>query len=127
MNQTPQLRLLLDEHYPATLAQSLREAGIDTVSIVEERPDLLGATDSIVLLAATAEGRAVVTEDVSTFSVAITQVPGHSGVLYCRSKVFRRTPPGLMKLKRALIVLASYPPAGLGVEPLVWWLASPDT
>jgi hypothetical protein len=78
-----------------------------------------------VLQAAVAEGRIVVTEDVSTFSVAITVVPHHVGVVYCHHSRFPRTRAGLERLRKALCVLAADPPAGLGEHPAVWWLAKP--
>jgi len=119
------IRLLLDEHYPASLARTLSGAGIDTVAVVADRPALIGATDVEVLLTAVMEGRAVVTEDVATFPAAIAQVPDHRGVVYCRSQVFRRTPAGLVVIERALALLATDPPAGLGTAPIIWWLSAP--
>lgn len=75
---------------------------------------------------AIAEGRLIVTEDVSTFNVAIAFVPHHIGVVYCHHARFPRTRPGLARLHKALGALASDPPAGLGEHPLVWWLTNPD-
>ncbi|MDR1119089.1 MAG: DUF5615 family PIN-like protein [Bifidobacteriaceae bacterium] len=123
MSGSAQVRFLLDEHYPPALAQRLVEAGIDAVALAGARPELLGAPDAEVLRAAVAEGRVVVTEDVTTFPAAIAEVPDHLGVVYCRSRVFHRTPAGLDKIRRALAALAADPPAGLGAAPLVWWLS----
>ena len=120
------LRLLLDEHYPAALARVLSAGGVDTVAVVADRPQLVGASDIDVLRTAAAEGRVVVTEDVTTFPVAIAALPDHAGVIYCRSSVFRRTPSGLAAIERALLHLAAAPPEGLGELPLVWWLAPAD-
>ena len=120
------LRFILDEHYPPSLARALSAAGIDTVALVADRPALVGATDAQVLAAAVAEQRVVVTEDVSTFPAAVALVPAHLGVVYCRSQVFRRTPAGLATIERALVQLAAHPPAGLGQAPVVWWLSSPE-
>ena len=116
------LRFLLDEHYPPSLAARLSELGVDAVAILSDRPGLLGATDADVLRAATDEGRVVVTEDVSTFPVAIRDVPHHVGVVYCRSTVFHRTAAGMVKIAAALAAIAADPPAGLGVQPVIWWL-----
>jgi hypothetical protein len=80
-----------------------------------------------VLRTAAAEVRAVVTEDVTTFPAAITAVPHHVGVIYCRSRVFHRTPAGLDKIRCALTALCLNPPAGLGTGPVVWWLAEADS
>ncbi|MDR2565476.1 MAG: DUF5615 family PIN-like protein [Bifidobacteriaceae bacterium] len=117
------IRLLLDEHYPPALARLLRETGIDAVAITADRPLLMGAPDSEVLMAAVADGRVVVTEDVTTFPAAVKRVPGHLGIVYCRSRAFPRTRGGLQRLAASLQCLASDPPPGLGSAPLEWWLA----
>jgi hypothetical protein len=117
-----QIRFLLDEHYPGWLAEDLTGAGIDTASLTAHRPVLRRADDARVLEAAASEGRVVVTEDVSTFAAAITLVPHHVGVVYCHHSRFPRTRPGLAKLRKALDALAQDPPAGLGEQPVVWWL-----
>ncbi|MCL2653395.1 MAG: DUF5615 family PIN-like protein [Propionibacteriaceae bacterium] len=116
------LRFLLDEHYPPALVILLAEHGVDAVGLLGDRPSLPGTPDSTVLRQAATEGRVVVTEDVSTFPAAVRDVPDHVGVVYCRSSVFRRTPAGLASLADALMALASNPPAGLGDQPVVWWL-----
>ncbi|MDR0848779.1 MAG: DUF5615 family PIN-like protein [Propionibacteriaceae bacterium] len=118
----PTPRILLDEHYPASLASLLMAEGIDVVAISVSGSPLLGATDTDVLKAATSQGRVVVTEDVSTFPYAIAAVPDHVGVVYCRSSVFRRAPDGIRHLAKALTRLLANPPVGLGSAPIVWWL-----
>ena len=85
------LRFLLDEHYPGWLAEDLTADGYDTVALTAHRPELRGADDGRVLAAAVAEGRVVVTEDVSTFSAAIALVPDHLGVVYCHHSRYPRT------------------------------------
>jgi predicted nuclease of predicted toxin-antitoxin system len=117
---------LLDEHYPPILARSLAAQGVDAVAIIGDRPHLTGASDARVLAAAAREGRVVVTEDVSTFALAVQEVPAHVGVVYCRSRVFQRTGKGLARIERALRLLAKDPPPGLGSAPLSWWLADPE-
>ena len=116
------LRLLLDEHYPPALADLLNQQGIDAVALVQRHPELLGAADAVVLQAAASQGRVVVTEDVTTFPVAITAVPDYAGVIYCRSAVFQRTAAGLPRLAAALAALVQSPPSGLGTTPATWWL-----
>jgi predicted nuclease of predicted toxin-antitoxin system len=125
-SEHPPIRFLLDEHYPGWLADELVAAGVDAVALNAHRPGLRGADDQRVLETAAAEGRVVITEDVSTFSIAIALVPHHVGVVYCHHARFPRTKAGLNKLRRALGALAADPPAGLGEQPVVWWLASPD-
>jgi hypothetical protein len=104
------------------LALALFGSGIDAVAITPDRPQLWGATDADVLRAAVAEGRVVVTEDVSTFPAAIAEVPDHVGVVYCRSQAFRRTPAGLARIAAALLALVQAPPPGSGEAPVIWWL-----
>jgi predicted nuclease of predicted toxin-antitoxin system len=125
-SEHPEIRFLLDEHYPGWLADELIADGVDAVALNVHRPELRGADDKRVLQAAAAESRVVITEDVSTFSVAIALVPHHVGVVYCHHARFPRTKAGLNKLRKALGQLAADPPAGLGEHPVVWWLASPD-
>src|SRR5579863_122362 len=117
------LRFLLDEHYPGWLAEELAGDGLDAVALTAHRPELRGADDGRVLLAAVAERRIVVTEDVSTFSAAAALVPDHVGIVYCHHARFPRTRPGLERLRKALSALATDPPAGLGEHPIVWWLS----
>jgi hypothetical protein len=124
-SERPAIRFLLDEHYPAWLADELTADGIDTVALNTHRPELRGSDDRRVLEAAVAEGRVVITEDVTTFSAAIAAVPHHVGVVYCHHARFPRTRPGLNKLHKALVALVSTPPDGLGEHPIVWWLANP--
>jgi predicted nuclease of predicted toxin-antitoxin system len=124
-SERAQIRFLLDEHYPGWLAAEITADGVDAAALIAHRPELRGADDRRVLEAAVAEGRIMVTEDVSTFSVAITLVPRHVGVVYCQHRRFPRTREGLIKLRKALVALAADPPAGLAEHPLVWWLPSP--
>lgn len=60
------MRLLLDEHYPAAIAEALRARGHDAVAVVE-RDDLRGLSDPALLVAAAAERRALASEDFGGF------------------------------------------------------------
>jgi hypothetical protein len=60
------LRILLDEMYPAALADQLRNRGHD-VSAITARPELRSLADADVFAAAQHERRAVVTENVADF------------------------------------------------------------
>lgn len=117
------MRFLLDEYYPSWLAVQLTEAGFDSVAVVL-RDDLRGVDDTTVLRVATEEQRVVVTEDVTTFSIAMTAVPEHAGVVFCHHRGFPRTRPGLARLGEALITFAETPPPGASRAPFVWWLAN---
>ncbi len=118
------LRLLLDDHQPGWLAEALTDDGLDVVSLTAEQPELRGADGTVVLRAAVAEGRVVVTEDVSTFGVAASHVPEHVGIVYCHHARFPRTRVCLHVLRGAPSALANEPPHGLGEQPIIWWLAS---
>lgn|SRR5690625_935918 len=117
------LRLLLDEHYPGWLAERLDEAGVDCAAVVL-RSELRGVGDTSLLRRATSEGRAVVTEDVTTFSMAIAAVPDHAGVVFCHHRRFPRTRPGLVRLGDALLALATAPPPTVSHPPFIWWLSA---
>ena len=116
------LKLLLDEHYPGWLAAQLADSGIDAQAVIV-RDDLRGTDDTNVLRAANSEARIVVTEDITTFSIAMTAAPEHAGVIFCHHARFPRTRPGLARLRQSLLRLAENPPIGLGEPGFVWWLA----
>ena len=121
----PPIKYLLDEHYPGWLAEALTADGVDTVALTAHRPELRGVDDRVVIEAAVADRRVVVTEDVSTFAAAITLTGPHIGVVFCHHRRFPRTRPGLERLRRALGELATHPPEGLGELPIEWWLTAP--
>lgn len=115
------IKLLLDEHYPGWLADQLTDAGIDAQAVIV-RDDIRGADDTSVLRVATSESRVVVTEDVTTFSIAMAAVPAHAGVIFCHHARFPRTRPGLARLRDSLLRLVNDPPGGFGEPSFVWWL-----
>lgn len=117
------LRLLLDEHYPGWLAERLGETGVDCAAVVL-RDDLRGIDDTSVLRVAAEEKRAVVTEDVTTFSIAMAAVPAHAGVIFCHYRRFPRTRPGLVRLGDALLALVGDPPPAARHASFVWWLSN---
>jgi len=61
------LRLLLDELYPAAIAEQLRVRGHDLVAVTA-RPELRALPDDAVFATAQQESRAVVTENIGDFS-----------------------------------------------------------
>ena len=62
----PYVKLLLDEHYSPIIARQLRGRGHD-IAAAQERDDLRGLGDREFFSRATAEGRALMTEDVGDF------------------------------------------------------------
>lgn len=100
------MRLLLDEHYTCAIAQELRRRGVDAVAIQQERPDLEGGDDDVVLRTATAERRVVVTNNVRDFAPLVEAfgVRGetHFGVIFTDDATFPRTQAGIGSIVLAL-------------------------
>ena len=66
------MKLLIDEMYPAALAQILRDDGHDAVSILED-PETRGLSDDAVYALAVSARRAVVTENAADFLAILRQ------------------------------------------------------
>jgi len=115
------LRLLLDEHYPASVTVRLTQRGVDAQGVIE-RADLRGRDDRRVLDVATAEGRVVVTEDVTTFLATMAKTPSFRGVIFCEAKRFPRRVSAFPRLEDALVNLVDHPPAIAEFPRFVWWL-----
>ena len=79
------MRLLLDEHYSPRIATELRERGHDVVSAAE-RDDVRGLGDRELWNVATAEGRALMTENAADFMPFVREAAAegarHSGVVF---------------------------------------------
>ncbi|MDE0492783.1 MAG: DUF5615 family PIN-like protein [Acidimicrobiaceae bacterium] len=121
------MKLLLDEMYAPGVAALLRDWGHDAVA-VKERADLKGLPDRDLVLAATAEGRAVVTENGRDFAALGQRISAagqrHSGLILASARRFPRTAPNHGRvLADALAALLSERGAMLdGIESFVWWL-----
>jgi predicted nuclease of predicted toxin-antitoxin system len=119
------VRLLLDEHYSHILAERLRAAGHDVVS-VQERDDLLGASDRELLHRATAEGRAFMTEDVSDFVPLVREAAAlgdrHLGVLITAQKSLPRRKGAIGAFIRRLDSFLREHPADDALADQVHWL-----
>lgn len=100
------MRLLLDEHYNCAIAKELRRRGVEAVAIQQERPDLEGQDDDVVLRTAAAERRVVVTNNVRDFAPLVEDfgVRGetHFGVILTDDATFPRTHAGIGLIVRAL-------------------------
>ncbi len=98
------MKLLLDEMYPAALAEALRAVEIDVSTVIEL--GLAGSSDPEVFAAAVAHGYALLTENVSDFARVsaehITAGQHHHGVLVALSSRFSRRPAGIAVLVAAI-------------------------
>jgi predicted nuclease of predicted toxin-antitoxin system len=110
------MKLLLDEMYPATIAEQLRARGHQAVSIHE--PDyrrLEGAPDKDVWACALADGRALVTENVPDFrrleDGALARGEPLARLIFTTDRQFPRGHPATLgRLVRALDALLAAPP-----------------
>ena len=111
------MKVLLDEMYPATVAEQLRARGHDVFSIHDPGyRNLEGAPDEEVFAAAAAEGRALVTENVPDFRRLESEVLGRNDpapwLIFTTNRQFPRGDPGTVgKLVRGLDALLKEPPA----------------
>ena len=102
------MKILVDEMYPASVAQALRAIGLDAATVADLR--LAGASDREVFGAAVSDGMAVLTENVGDFAqiAAEHSIAGahHSGLLIALSSRFSRRPAGIPPLITAIGALA---------------------
>ncbi len=111
------MKLLLEEMYPATVAEQLRARGHDAVSVHD--PDyrrLEGAPDEEVFATAVAEERALVTENVPDFrrleTEALARGESHAGLVFTTNRQFPRGDPATIgQLVLALDALLAEQPA----------------
>ena len=120
------MKLLLDEMHTPAVAEALRGRAIDAIAVTE-RDDLRGLSDVDLLHAATAEGRAVVTENIKDFAVLHRRVSAtgekHSGLVYTHPRRFPRSAPNHVRvLADALTEFVDMHEPD--IESFVWWLES---
>ena len=98
------MKLLLDEMYPAALAEALEGVGIDARTV--SGLGLAGRSDTDVFAAAAAGGFTVLTENVADFARIsaehLTAGHHHAGVLIALSSRFSRRPGGMKPLVAAI-------------------------
>jgi predicted nuclease of predicted toxin-antitoxin system len=103
------VKVLVDEMYPATVAEALRAAGIEATTVADLR--LAGASDPEVFGAAVAGGYTVLSENVGDFAriAAEHSTTGerHHGVLIALSSRFSRRPGGIQPLVAAIRAVES--------------------
>jgi predicted nuclease of predicted toxin-antitoxin system len=105
------VKLLLDEMYPARLAESWRAENIDAVTVAELGH--AGQSDLDVFAAAVADGYVLLTENVADFArIAadhLTAGHHHPGVLIALSSRFSRRPAGRGALVAAVLAAVGEP------------------
>lgn len=108
------MRLLLDEHFSATIAQELRRKRIDAVAIQQERPDLQQQSDEAILRTAELEHRVVVTNNVRHFARLVEEFglrgEGHHGVIFTSDVTFPRDRSAAGLIVEALTAYATDAP-----------------
>ena len=82
--------------------------------------------DGGIRIAAKADNRILITNDVSTMPAAMDAVPDHAGVVFASPGAFRRDPAGIASLADAIIQLLSDPPVGFGSPGYAGWLRRPQ-
>lgn len=119
------MKLLLDEHFSPEIARQLRHRGHDVVA-ARERTELHGLSDRELLGAASAERRAVVTENVADFvelhRQSILGVERHAGMVFTSPRQFPRTRRAIGRLVTALAALLDTRPQTDALRDQTWWL-----
>lgn len=124
------MKLLVDQMWPASLAQQLRQRGHDVVAVLE-REDLAHQEDDAVWEAACREVRAVFTENVADYLPLSTQYLGRSEpfyglVLTSDRGLPRGHPRTLGRVVKALVRFLAEHPEGEARKNQIDWLPSPD-
>jgi hypothetical protein len=103
------LKLLLDEMYSPSLAERLRDEGLDAATVSEL--GLAGSSDVELFTAACEQGYTLLTENVADFtSIAAEHLSAgqhHPGVLIALSSRFSRRPAGIAPLAAAVDAVAT--------------------
>jgi hypothetical protein len=119
------VRLLLDEHFSPEIARQLRNRGHDVVA-ARERTDVHGLADTDLIAVATAERRAIVTENVADFvelhRISVIMRQTHFGLVFTSPRQFPRTRRSVGRMVRALDALLSTYPSDDALADQTWWL-----
>lgn len=87
------MKLLIDEHYPPSIAEQLRERGHDAVAVQEEA-DLRGMLDPDLFAEAQRRNRAVLTENAADYIVLDAEYRSrhlaHWGLVFTSNRTFPR-------------------------------------
>ena len=117
------MKLLLDEMFPAVLAEELRRRGHDAIAI-QERSDLVGRDDTELLAVAGTEARVLVTEDARVLEAS--DVAAHHGVLFTSPRSLPRASRALGRLIASLDAYLRAHPDGDHLVDRTEWLAPAD-
>jgi len=106
------------------IAEQLRQRGHDAQAVTD-RLDLRRRPDNVIFAAAQAEGRVIVTKDVSGFrrlaNQCLAEGDSHAGVIFTIGRAFARDDSGTVgRLVTALDHLLSTDPV---LENLEYWLS----
>ena len=105
------MKLLLDEMYSAALAEQLRTADVEAVTVGEL--GLAGRSDPDLFATAVEQGYTLLTENVADFArIAAEHLTAglhHPGVLIALSSRFSRRPSGISPLAAAVQAVAREP------------------
>jgi predicted nuclease of predicted toxin-antitoxin system len=119
------VRLVLDEHFSPEIARQLRNRGHDAVA-ARERTEVHGLADADLLALATAERRALVTENVADFvelhRTSILTRRAHFGIIFTSPRQFPRTRRAIGRMVRALGALLAANPSDGALADQTWWL-----
>lgn len=123
------LRFLLDEMYPAGLAEAARNLGLDVVA-VQERPEWRGAPDEELFAMAREEQRTLVTENAADFLQLLAAegaaAAGHPGLVVTTDRSLPRSGPGALGRIAAALDQLRRQRADIGLRDAVVWLSPPD-
>jgi hypothetical protein len=119
------LRLLLDEHYSARIAERLRDKEHDVVAATE-RPELVGLPDLELLRRMASERRAILTNNVQDFVPLLRgEAAGldHYGLLFASDRSLPRSRGSIGLGVRVLDKLLTAHPAEDALRNQVRWLS----
>ena len=118
------MKLLLDEHYPPSLAEQLRERGHDAVAVQEE-VDLRGMLDPDLFAEAQRRDCALLTENTADFIVLDAECrsrhSAHWGLVFTSNRTFPRGKAATLgALVKALDELLRKADSGVPNSMVIW-------
>ncbi len=121
---TPRLRLILDEMFPAVIAEALRVDGYDVIA-VQENNELRELTDADLFATAQRLERAVVTKNVKDFipidATSHTRGEPHWGLILTTNRSFPRHRNRFIgAATKTLIVLLDHHSESTAISAIYW-------